>query len=188
MSDYTFEDHLSDEIGQIFDSIHFQTNCAGTRLTVVESVTCTLNAALNDGHIVDFKVTCDDSNNPQSVLDQRDLVLDIAYRLKSRAISGGTYKTKLSAWNDPVTTSDMTWAQLAVPMRSRSSVLPAIRFNDEDRIGKQVSMRLKPESTITTHELSLIVQLFIAASGSPTIFSSYEFIKANDLERHFVFE
>lgn len=65
--------------------------------------------------------------------------------------------------------------------------LPAIVFNGYDYDEKKISMSLQPESTISTVEAFKIMLLINAATHTPHKFSTFAYIKKNNLERHFKF-
>lgn len=62
--------------------------------------------------------------------------------------------------------------------------LPATVFHMHDDSQKEITMTLKPEYSITAPESMKIMMMLAAAIYSPQ-FSVFQFVKKNDLERHF---
>jgi hypothetical protein len=73
-------EHLNDEIGSLFDGIHFQSNDDLTRMSVRSHLNGVMQGLMDHRHIQDYKVVCDASNNPNSVIESNELVVDIAYK------------------------------------------------------------------------------------------------------------
>jgi hypothetical protein len=82
-------EHLNDEIGSLFDGIHFGSNDDLTRMSVRSHLNGVMQGLMNCRAIHDYKVVCDASNNPNSVIEANDLVVDIAYKDKH----GGLFHT-----------------------------------------------------------------------------------------------
>lgn len=74
---------------------------------------------------------------------------------------------------------------------STSAIFPSITFMSCDENQKQINLKLNPEfnSLSVQDALKLSMLLFTANSiNYNNSFSVYQFIKKNDLERHFKFE
>lgn len=73
-------DHLNSEVCSLFDAIHFEANDKRVRGLVEAAVRHTMTTIWNKGHVADFTVVCDESNNPPSVIDSGELEVTIAFR------------------------------------------------------------------------------------------------------------
>jgi hypothetical protein len=74
-------EHLNEEVGSLFDGIHFSSNDDLTRMSVRSHLNGVLQSLMNNRHIQDYTVVCDASNNPNSVIEANDLVVDVAIKL-----------------------------------------------------------------------------------------------------------
>jgi hypothetical protein len=79
-SEQSLTDFLNDEVGQLFDGIHFQSNDDLTRMSVRSFLEGLMQGLMNNRHISDFKVVCDASNNPPSVVDRGELRVDLLFK------------------------------------------------------------------------------------------------------------
>ena len=79
--------------------------------------------------------------------------------------------------------------ELTIGITSIPGVLPKIIFEMyDDRHHKNISMEMQPEGTISGYEaLQLTMMLFIVVA-EPTSFSVLEYVRKNNLERHFKFK
>lgn len=75
-------EYLNEDIGSLFNEIHFELNDARTRGLVEHSVTTILEGARSRMQLHDFAVICDVSNNTASVIDRGELVLDLVLKIK----------------------------------------------------------------------------------------------------------
>lgn len=91
-------EYLNDNIGSLFDGIHFHSNDVETRHEVTFHIGQMMSPLKEEGHIYDYKVVCDQSNNPPSVIDRHELRVDLFFK----DVHGGIFhypynKTGLSA-------------------------------------------------------------------------------------------
>lgn len=67
-------------IGTLAEDLLFEQNDAGTRLGFVNTVEPYLRSVQGGRGITDFKVVCDDTNNPDSVVNANEFIADIYVR------------------------------------------------------------------------------------------------------------
>lgn len=72
----------------------------------------------------------------------------------------------------------------SVPRIYTNSDLPETVFHTHDDSLKPIQMMLKPEYSVTAPEALKLTMMYFAAMHSP-MFSVYQYVKKNDLERHF---
>lgn len=91
-------DHMNEEVGNLFEGIHFNSNDDLTRLSVRSHMGGLMQGLMNARHIYDYKIVCDDTNNPQSVIDRHELKLVVVFKDKFAKIFHLPYtKTGLAA-------------------------------------------------------------------------------------------
>lgn len=107
-SEQSLADFLNDEIGNLFDGIHFGSNDDLTRMSVRSHLDGLMQGLMNARHIQDYKVVCDASNNPNSVIEANDLVVHIAYKdVQGKLFHGSYAKRGFSAAID-ITVDDLS--------------------------------------------------------------------------------
>jgi len=68
---------LKNIIGQSARNYLFEINDAETRQAFISTIEPTLTTVQNGRGISEFKIVCDQTNNPQSVIDANEFVVDV---------------------------------------------------------------------------------------------------------------
>ena len=209
-------DRIKGSVNEHLDRFVFEPFDDLTRKQIAATIESYLADLKAGRFIADFGVVCSEANNPPMSQDNGELIVDFFIRPisftddlihfhtpLSKGLSMATAPSSQSfpsfgttgqsqaAAPQPWITSAMAAAITAEslkPQYSTSSDLPSVTLLSYDAAGNRIEMRLEPEASITAHESTKLLMLVISALYNGDQFSSYEYVRKNDLERHFKFK
>ncbi len=102
-------EHINEEVRNMCDSIHYESNDAITRGKMKEWCEELMQGLAFERHISDFVVVCDERNNTPSRIDRGELWVDIQFKLPNGTIylaGGNTILSKATAPVGQITMDD----------------------------------------------------------------------------------
>lgn len=96
--------YLNRAISEAIRPFIFRTNDSSTRASVVNNVTPILRNLQADGGITDYRVVCDDTNNPETVINSNGMFVDVVVTI-ARSIQNITLRFSTKAGNQAISSS-----------------------------------------------------------------------------------